>query len=106
MAYFWRFINLIIFPQTKVTIGNENFIIIPDSSRPNFQVYITREHIDVLSHTVVDLTRCVLKSVLITLDIFPNVHCAVHKFSKLFQKADYAVSALAVLPTISDLAEA
>ena len=100
-------VNLNIFPlQTKVTIGYENFIIIPDGSRPNFQVHVTREHIDALSQTVINFTRCITESVLIALDIFPDVHSAVHNVSKLFKNADCAVSALAVLPSIPDLAEA
>ena len=99
-------INLIIFPQTKVTIRNKNFIIVPDGTCLNFQVHITRKHINILSHAVVDFTRCVTESVLIMLNIFPNVHSAIHNVSKLFKKADCAVSALAVLPAIPDLAVA
>ena len=87
MAYFWRFIDLIIFPQTKVTTRNENFIVIPDSICLNFQVHITREHKDVLSHAVIDLTQCVTKGVLIMLDIFPNVHSVVHNVFKIIQKS-------------------
>ena len=57
--------------------------------------------------TLVDLTRCVTESVLIVLDILPNVHSVVHNIFKIIQKkADCAVSPLAVLPTIPDLAEA
>ena len=68
---------------------------------------MTGEHIDVFSHAVIDHTRCVTKSVLMTLDILPNVHSVVHNVFKIIQKkADCAVSALAVLPTIPDLAEA
>ena len=60
--------------QTKVTIGNENFIIVPNITCLNFQVHVTREHIDASSHTVINLTKCVTESVLIALDIFPY-HC-------------------------------
>ena len=40
------------------------------------------------------------------LNIFSNVHSAIHNVLKIIQKADCAVSALAVLPTVPDLAEA
>ena len=40
-------VNLIIFAQTKATIGNENLIIVPNSSCLNFQVHVTGKHIKI-----------------------------------------------------------
>ena len=73
----------------------------------NFQVHIAREHINILlSHAVIDFNQSITEIVLIVLDIFLMSTLQFTTFSKLFKKADCAVRALTVLPTISDLAEA
>ena len=58
------------------------------------------------THTVINLTRCVTKSVLISFDIFSNVYPSIHNVFKIIQKADCAVKAIAIFSTIEDLAEA
>ena len=87
MTFHCRCVNLIIFSQTKFFIRNENFIIAPNSSRPNVQVHITRQHINILFHTAVNFTRCVTNSVLVMLDIFPNVYSMIYNVFKIIQKS-------------------
>ena len=58
-------------------------VVVPDSTWLSFQVHIARKHINILSHAVIDLTRCVTESVLISLDIFPDVHSSIHNILKI-----------------------
>ena len=80
-------LTFFVFPQTKVMIGNENFIIVPDSACLNFQVHIARNHINIFPYTVIDLTRCTTESVLISFDIFPYVHTLIYYVLKIILKS-------------------
>ena len=62
--------------------------VVPHSTCLNFQVHVTRKHIDVLPHTIVDLTRCVTKGVLISFDFFLNVYSSIYYILKIILKAD------------------
>ena len=46
--------------DNKFPIRYENFVIVPNGTCLNFQFHTARKHIDVLSHTVIDFTRCVM----------------------------------------------
>ena len=87
MAFHCRYINFFIFLQTKFSIGYENFIVVFNSSRPDVQIHVTRQHLNILSHAIVDLTRCVTKSVLISFDIFLNIYSAIYDVLKIIQKS-------------------
>ena len=97
---------LIIFSQTKFSIGYKNFVIIPDSSGFNFQVRIARQRVNIFSHAIINLTGCVTESVLISFDIFPNVYPVIYDILEIIRKSFLGCHALTVFPTILDLAEA
>ena len=78
MTFHCRCVNLFVFPQAKFTIRYENFIVVPDSSGPNFQVHIARQHVSIFSHAIINFARCVTESVLVSFDIFPNAYSAIH----------------------------
>ena len=106
MAFHCRCVNLIVFSQTKFLIGYENFVIVPDSSRPNFQVHIARQHVNIFSHAIINFTRCVAECVLVSFDIFLNVYSVICDVLKIIQKSLLSCQCTRSIPTILDLAEA
>ena len=79
-------LTFFIFPKTKFTIRYKNFIIIPDSTCFNFQIHITRQHVNIFSDAIIDLTRCITKSVLISFDIVLNIYSAIYNVLKIIKK--------------------
>ena len=57
-----------------------------NGSRPDFQVHITRKHINTFSNAVINVTWCVTESFLIKFDVFPNVYSVVYNVLKVIQK--------------------
>ena len=57
------------FPRLNFSLDTRILLLyptVPDSSRPNVQVHITRQHVNTFSHAVVNFTACVTESVLIS----------------------------------------
>ena len=67
-------LTLSFFPRLNFPSDNENFAVVPDSSRPDVKVHTARQHINIFSHAIIYLTGCVTENVLITFDVFPNVY--------------------------------
>ena len=60
------------FPRLNFSSETRILLLYPTVPRPDFQVHITRQHINILSHAIINFARCVAKSVLVMLDIFLN----------------------------------
>ena len=91
-------INFLIFSQTKFFIRYENFVIVPNGSRPDFQAHIARQCINIFSNAVVSFTRCVTRSVLVTLDIFLNVYSAIYDILEIIQKSRSSCQSTSRIP--------
>ena len=79
-------LTLSFFPRLiKFFIRNENFVVVPYSPGPNFQIHIAGQHVNIFSNAIIDFTRCKTKSVLVTLDIFLNVYSAIYNVFKYIQ---------------------
>ena len=58
----------------------------PSAYRVNFQVHITRQHVNIFSNAIIDFTRCVTESVSVMLDIFLNIYSAIYDIQNYSEK--------------------
>ena len=80
-------INHIVLSQTKPAVRHQDLVIVPNSSRPDVQVHIARQHINIFSHAIIDLTGCITESVLISFYIFLNVYSSIYHVLEIIQKS-------------------
>ena len=89
MTYFCQLksINLRIFSQTKRTIGDENFVVVSHSSRPNVWVHVAPQHVNIFSNAVIKLARCLTKRFLVMLNVFLNIYSSINDILEIIQKS-------------------